>query len=429
MFISKLKIAALVVLAVGSVATGGVLTHRVLMAAPAPESPKVPKELLVKRLDAARKVYREMMKRYQGGREQPSELFGWSARWLDAELALTEKKEDRLAALTAHLRRSREVEKQAIALAKTGKGKQLEADAATCHRIGAEIRYCQATGNVAPPAGEAAPADPAPATPKVLRELWQHRRAAVRRVYEGKTKKIRRNQGMPSEFFGWSSRWLEAELALCDKKDERIACLQAHMERTRESEQLALHEALAGVGKQSDADAATYERLGADLRYFRVTGAIPLQPDEMKSKEIREGNLVREKVEYFPAPVPKGPKELLQKRREAAKRGYQLEYERYRAGIGRLSESFGWSARWLDAELALTDKKGDHLAALTAHLDRTRMIEQIAIIYAKRGEGLQSDADAAAYDRISSDIRYFQATRKVPPPRPQVEPVLRRRER
>lgn len=52
-------------------------------------------------------------------------------------------------------------------------------------------------------------------------------------------------------------------------------------------------------------------------------------------------------------------------------------------------ELFGLSERWLEAELALKDKEeGQRIAALKAHVARTRAIERIALAQARGGVGM-----------------------------------------
>jgi RNA polymerase sigma factor (sigma-70 family) len=172
MFVTKMKIAAVLILTVGVFAAGGVLVHRTLTAAPQakeqpapprqPGAPKaeavtgapprqVPKELLEKQLDAARNVFERRQGRIRAGTGLPIELFGWSERWLEAELALSSKKADRLAALKAHVERTRDVDRMMATYAATGLGKKEDADAATYDRVRAEIRYFQVTGEMPPP--------------------------------------------------------------------------------------------------------------------------------------------------------------------------------------------------------------------------------------------------------------------------------------
>jgi hypothetical protein len=108
-----------------------------------PAPAHAPKELLEKRLEAARNVFRQNLTRVKAAQAQPSDVFGWSERWLEAELALAAKPADRGKALRDHVERTREVERVAIALARTGQGRQADADAATYYRADAEIRLAE----------------------------------------------------------------------------------------------------------------------------------------------------------------------------------------------------------------------------------------------------------------------------------------------
>ncbi len=132
-------------------------------AAPAPAPPKAPRELLEKRRDAARKVFNEKLQRIRMGLETPgAEPCEWSKRWLEAEMALNDKKADRIAALTDHLKRVSEVERVAAGLARTGQLRLADADAATYYRVDAEIRLFEATGKLPPPPPEGYPAPLSP---------------------------------------------------------------------------------------------------------------------------------------------------------------------------------------------------------------------------------------------------------------------------
>jgi hypothetical protein len=130
------------------------------LAAPAPQAPKIPKELLEERVKAARDAYEmivDRMKADPNGAAGFRELPQWSRRWLEAEKALSDKKEDRLKALTAHWRRMKEVERIALQLVRVGAGFQGDARAATYYRAEAEIWLLQAGGEV--PKADKAPAD------------------------------------------------------------------------------------------------------------------------------------------------------------------------------------------------------------------------------------------------------------------------------
>jgi hypothetical protein len=171
MFVTKMKIAAALILTVGVFAAGGVLVHRTLTAAPQakeqsapPEQPApkaeaapaaaprpVPKELMEKQLDAVQKVYKGRLERIHGGQESAIVLYGWSERWLEAELALRSKTLDRRDALKEHVNRTRVLESMMKKCAEAGLVRPEDADAATYERLRAEIRYFQATGEMPPP--------------------------------------------------------------------------------------------------------------------------------------------------------------------------------------------------------------------------------------------------------------------------------------
>ena len=101
---------------------------------------QIPKQLLERRLEMARKVFEQDRIRLKGAAGFPSELSAWSERWLDAELALAERPSDRVKPLRDHLDRIRDIERVAIDFAGTGQGRRADADAATYYRLQAEIR-------------------------------------------------------------------------------------------------------------------------------------------------------------------------------------------------------------------------------------------------------------------------------------------------
>ena len=84
--------------------------------------------------------------------------------------------------------------------------------------------------------------------------------------------------------FGWSERWLDAELALAAKPMDRAKALQDHLDRTREVERIMVEFAkMVGQGRQAYADAATYYRLEAEIRLYRE-GMTPQEPPREKGK-------------------------------------------------------------------------------------------------------------------------------------------------
>jgi hypothetical protein len=134
------------------------------------------------------------------------------------------------------------------------------------------------------PTGDTAdPGPPGPAPLQVPKELRERLREAARQVYEQNMKRIKNGEGLPTELFGWSERWLEAELALADKPADRAKALRAHLDRTRDVEGTAALLARAGQGRQADAEAATYYRLQAEARLLKE-GVEPLPAKDENGK-------------------------------------------------------------------------------------------------------------------------------------------------
>jgi hypothetical protein len=125
------------------------------------------------------------------------------------------------------------------------------------------------------------PDSPPPTIPK---DLLEKRVEAARKVYEQKKTRLQSGQGLPAELFDWSERWLDAELALRDKKDERVKALRDHLDRTRELERMMQASARAGLGVQADVEAATFFRLGAEIRLVKE-GVKPHPAKERKEKD------------------------------------------------------------------------------------------------------------------------------------------------
>jgi hypothetical protein len=73
----------------------------------------------------------------------------------------------------------------------------------------------------------------------------------------------------------WSRRWLQAELALCEKKADRIAAHQAHVVRMRELEQFLHRRAKAGRAPPPHATGATYFRTEAEIGLIQAGGQLP----------------------------------------------------------------------------------------------------------------------------------------------------------
>jgi hypothetical protein len=111
-----------------------------------------------------------------------------------------------------------------------------------------------------------------------------------------------------------------------------------------------------------------------------------------------------------PKAAPKIPIELLEQRREAARKVFEENLTRFQAAELAMDERLmWWSERWLNAELALSEKPADRTAALEAHVKRLKKLERVFAAYAKTGQGRESDAQAATYFRAEAEIRLLEA--------------------
>ncbi len=101
-------------------------------------------------------------------------------------------------------------------------------------------------------------------------------------------------------------------------------------------------------------------------------------------------------------------REVLERRREAARKIFRLNLERCKAGEALLDESLSmWSERLLAAELAMIDNPADRIAALKAHVERQREVARIATTIAESGQGRD---DVAKYFLIDAEIQLQEAT-------------------
>ncbi len=113
-----------------------------------------PKALLEPLLDAARKAYEEAVKGSQQARRagtvmiplaKSEDVYIWSVRWLNAQLELNSKKDDRIAALEGHLERMKALQTRVTEMYKAGLASSLEVAAVEFHRVQAQLWLARET--------------------------------------------------------------------------------------------------------------------------------------------------------------------------------------------------------------------------------------------------------------------------------------------
>jgi hypothetical protein len=98
--------------------------------------------------------------------------------------------------------------------------------------------------------------------------------------------------------------------------------------------------------------------LGGSIFGLAVATLLPVAPEAVPAKA--SGKLAKTKV-------------------EAARKTYEVFWTNYREGLVPVVEVvYRWSKRWLRAELELSDKKADQLAAYQAHANRIRDLARFA---------------------------------------------------
>jgi hypothetical protein len=189
--------------------------------------------------------------------------FDLSPRLLEAELAVATKPAERTAARQAHLDRLKELEKLTRERAAGGgTSPAVECDEMKDFRLEAEIQLLKADA--------AAPDD----DPKV-RKLLQERRDLCQEVVKVYEEIWKSGRVVPPRLLtDFSSRLLDADLALARTADERLKAYQTHLERLKGVEQELQSRAKKEEGIYTTADnlIARAARLEAEILLLRARG-------------------------------------------------------------------------------------------------------------------------------------------------------------
>jgi outer membrane protein TolC len=97
---------------------------------------------------------------------------------------------------------------------------------------------------------------------------------------------------------------------------------------------------------------------------------------------------------------------------ETARKGLEAVENQFQAGQATLESTLEWARRVRRAELALTDKKSERVAAWEKYLKRVQEIEKISKARFDAARITLSDYLAATYDRQEAEIRLAEAKAK-----------------
>jgi RNA polymerase sigma factor (sigma-70 family) len=273
MWISRMKVAAAVLLALAVVGAGaGALALGRRPAEPGASSKVGPEPKALARaeqrkrqgarLELARSAYKVAWVRFQLGREPEQTVNLWSRRWLQAQLDLSDKQADRDAALKAHRDRLARVDEIARA----------RLDLGGSNRPVLEFRG------------------------KVIRPVDEEKslETEMKEDFDRAWKDFRSHKASVEQVCHASVRWLMGLQLLrkwnkqkpqADPKD-----LQAHLDRVKKVEAIAKVQVEVGRRIQLDADTATFYRLQAEdwLKQGKTFGEEVLEPGNRLLEDARD---------------------------------------------------------------------------------------------------------------------------------------------
>jgi hypothetical protein len=118
----------------------------------------------------------------------------------------------------------------------------------------------------------------APVAP-AIKALIEARIGTARGIFELEMKRFEDALTIfPDDTSVWSRRWMEDQLRLGPKPAEKLAAIQAHLERVKRLEKIADQYARTGQGRTSDALKAKYFRLEAEQMLVEARATQPDVP-------------------------------------------------------------------------------------------------------------------------------------------------------
>jgi RNA polymerase sigma factor (sigma-70 family) len=122
--------------------------------------------------------------------------------------------------------------------------------------------------------------------------------------------------------------------------------------------------------------------------------ALAAEPKESRKEEPPKASAKQEE----------GIQTLRDAKAEAAKVALDIILVQREAGRATMTDAADWSRKWVLAELDRTQNKAERLAALQAHLDRMKMVEQERKAEFDAGHGSPTDVAAGRYARIEAAL-------------------------
>jgi hypothetical protein len=361
MFWSKIKAIAMVFFTAALVAGAGGLTFHVVAsdgqlaakgvqkvkvpAAPSlPAEKKLPSERAVAWESAARSQFEARWEEYVKQKTSEEFVALASVHWLQAQLSLGEKAVEKVAAYKAHLERVKFLEKIAKAFFDAKNRPPSHYYLALYHRLEAEIWLHEAQG----------------ANQTKDKKAAKDRHNAMLKATQNQWDARMRDPALHNDMVPFvclcSAQWLEAQLKLAEKKSDALAAHKAHLERMQKVEAIAKAKCEA-----KDANTAA---LGSGYRQavlHRIEAELAIhEADDANQDE--ETKVARERKQAL---------------RQAAQDHFAERWKNFENCQDIADFVASASVYLLKAQLRLSAKQSEKVAAYQAHLERMKAMEEL----------------------------------------------------
>jgi hypothetical protein len=147
----------------------------------------------------------------------------------------------------------------------------------------------------------------------------------------------------------------------------------------------------------------------AAVGILEVSAGLFAQQSKSGGKGQRAGEPEQPATKGF-APVDPAITALIEARLATAREVFEQEMARIEQTLPPFPDDISvWSRRWMEEQLRLSPNPADKIAAIQAHLERSRRLERIAEQYSKSGQFRPSDALKARYFRLEAEQMLAEA--------------------